>query len=289
MAENNVKIRLQGHEKFALRDGWLNKGIIILQKDPKAFSKKDAPDVFGIGANMVKSLRYWMKAFGLIEDKGVAGSFLTPIGKMIAQYDLYLEDNFTLWLLQSNIVKNVEEATTWYMFFNRCKAIDFSKEQIISIISREITKYINNPKFAEKSLKNDVDVLLNMYSIARGHEDPEEKNVSPFSVLELVKKVNGLYTKNEDIYRTLSEWNVLYELYLLMKGRQSIAIEELSERDNSLTNIYQLSGVAVNEYLDRLENLGYIHVDRTAGLDMVYKVKDVEIEEIVEEYYQGNR
>ena len=38
MATNTkIKIRLQGHEKFALRDGWLTKGLSIIDKRPDAF------------------------------------------------------------------------------------------------------------------------------------------------------------------------------------------------------------------------------------------------------------
>ena len=31
MANEKVKIRLQGHEKFVLREGWLNKGIVRIE------------------------------------------------------------------------------------------------------------------------------------------------------------------------------------------------------------------------------------------------------------------
>ena len=64
MATKKVKIKLQGHEKFALREGWINKALMILPENPDAFTRKDATDLFGIGSNMVKSLRYWMRALG---------------------------------------------------------------------------------------------------------------------------------------------------------------------------------------------------------------------------------
>lgn len=66
MAGKKVKLRLQGHEKFALREGWINKALMILPEHPDAFTRKDATDLFGIGSNMVKSLRYWMRVLGLI-------------------------------------------------------------------------------------------------------------------------------------------------------------------------------------------------------------------------------
>lgn len=65
MTTKKVKIKLQGHEKFTLREGWINKGLMILPDKADAFTRKDATDLFGIGSNMIKSLRYWMRAFGL--------------------------------------------------------------------------------------------------------------------------------------------------------------------------------------------------------------------------------
>ena len=58
MATGKVKIRLQGHEKFALREEWISKALMILPNNPDAFTLKNASDLFGIGSNMVKSLRY---------------------------------------------------------------------------------------------------------------------------------------------------------------------------------------------------------------------------------------
>ena len=161
MKKQENKIKLQGHEKFTLRDGWLNKGLLLIENNPSIFSSKEAPDIFGIGNNMVKSLRYWLKAYGLLDS---TGTDLTETGKIIKKYDIFFEDIFTIWVLHSNIVKNVSEATTWHMYFNKCVSEELSKEQIIAILSREIKKYTNNQKFSEQSLKNDVDVLLNMYS-----------------------------------------------------------------------------------------------------------------------------
>ena len=107
-----IKIKLQGHEKFALRDGWLNKGLIMVERDSTAFQGKNGPDIFGIGNNMVKSLRYWLKAFWLIQESSSKGATLTKFGHIIWENDPYFEDIYTIWLLHSQIVKNVEEATS---------------------------------------------------------------------------------------------------------------------------------------------------------------------------------
>ena len=162
MATTKVKMRLQGHEKFPLRDGWLNKGLQEVNRNEDAFLKKDAPDSFGIGNNMVKSLRYWMRALGLIEEKS-GKAYLSKVGRVILEKDPYLEDAFSLWVMHTCIANNVDEATSWYMYFNRCDADELEKEQIIAILHREVAKYAQGQSFSDKSLANDAEVLLSMY------------------------------------------------------------------------------------------------------------------------------
>lgn len=286
MAQNKIKFRLQGHEKFALREGWLSKGLTVIKEDPMVFRSKIAPDIFGIGNNMVKSLRYWMKAFGLMREENECGAILTSLGEIIYDNDVYIEDIFTVWTLHSYIAKNIEEATTWYMYFNRCDVRDLNKEQIELIIGREISKYVNGQTFSEQSLKNDIDVLLNMYSRNREVSDPEDKNISPFSQLDIIKNIDGLYTKNHPDRRKINAWNILYELAVIMDGIDSVSIEKVIIGEKSISSIYHLTNVVVNQLLDNLDSLGYIRVDRTAGLDMIYRMKDFTPESVMRDYYK---
>lgn len=289
MASEKIKIRLQGHEKFALREGWLNKGIVQVKNNPTVFWGKESPDVFGIGNNMVKSLRYWLKAFGLIVEKGAAGAFLSECGEIIRKYDAYFEDVFTLWVLHSNIVHNAEDATAWYLFFNYCDIEDMEKEQIVRIMIRELNKYTNNMEYPEKSLRSDVDVILKMYGKSKEINDPEDKNVSPFAQLDLIKSIEGNFTKAQPDRRKVTEWNILYELARSLSAKEFISIDEITNGAGSICAIYQISSVAVNEYLDKLETMGYIRVDRTAGLDIVYRVSNMNLGSVMKEYYKTHR
>lgn len=289
MANEKIKIRLQGHEKFVLREGWLNKGITQVKSNAAVFLGKEGPDVFGIGNNMVKSLRYWLKAFSLIVENGASGATLTNCGEVIRKYDAYFEDVFTLWVLHSNIVHNEEEATAWYLFFNKCDIEDMEKEQIVQILTRELNKYTNNMVFSEKSLRSDVDVILSMYSKTKEMVDPEEKNVSPFAQLDLLKNVEGNYSKSQPDRRKVTEWNILYELSRHLSQKDFISIDEITEGVGSISSIYQIGSVTVNEFLDKLDTMGYIRVDRTAGLDMIYKVSDITQETVMIEYYEAHR
>lgn len=290
MANNTkIKIKLQGHEKFSLREGWLNKGLIMVNKNATVFQGKNGPDIFGIGNNMVKSLRYWLKAFGLTEESQSRGAILTELGKLVLKYDPYFEDIFTIWILHSQIAKNCDEATSWFIFFNRVDVEDMDKDQMASILQREIAQYAVGVTFSGKSVKNDLDVLLSMYSKSKEMVDPEDKNVSPFAQLNLVKNIEGRYTKNHPNEKDINEWVVLYELLELLKDREFISIEDAIEGENGLSKIYQLTLVTANGYLDRIEALEYLRITRTAGLDVIYKVSDLSPLDIVEKYYKEIR
>ena len=287
MAVKKVKFKLQGHEKFPLREGWTNKALRIIPYAPDIFLRKDATDMFGIGSNMVKSLRYWMRAFGLTSESASAGTGLTEMGKLIAKYDPYLENPFTLWIMHSCISKNKEDATTWFMYFNYCDSDDLKKSEIEAILLREVRKYVAGQNFSEKSLSSDVDVLLNMYSKNREKSDPEDKNVSPFSQLALIKNMDGRYIKNHPDKKSFSEMIVLYELVLMLKDSVGVSIEKAVHGENGLANIYNLTSVMANDYFDRLDAAGYIQVNRTAGLDMIYLVQKIKALDVLEKYYKN--
>ena len=286
MAIDKVKMKLQGHEKFPLREGWLTKGLMTVKKEPDVFLDKNATDIFGIGSNMVKSLRYWMRAFGLTDEKEKG---LSELGMLINKYDIYIEDVFTVWLLHSQIAKNIENATAWYMFFNRFNMDEFTKEQAETILVREVTKYSEGQAFSTQSLKNDIDVILNMYGKNRAYIDPEEKSTSPFAQLGLIKKNDNRFVKSHPDRRGVPDDIILYELALLFSDADSISIESLISGEKSVAYIYHLPAMAINEILDKLDSLGYIRVNRTAGLDVVYKVTDFSDKTVIENYYKNSK
>jgi len=292
MSEKKVPYRLRGHEKFPLREGWLNKGLIIVEDDPRVFLDSNGPDRLGVGNNMVRSIRYWLKAFNLISERPVHGAQLTNLGKIIKENDIYFEDIFTIWILHSNLVKNISESTAWYMFFNRCDIEEFRKEEILGILLNELIKYIGDDKFSDNSVKDDIDVILNMYCDKSEKDvihDPEDKNISPFSVLRLISKKEDFYYKNQPDLSKLNEMVIWYELCCIFEEQDYVSIDKVALGDKSLGSIYNISRVSINEYLDKLDASDYIRVDRTAGLDMIYKTSDATALSVIESYYKEHK
>ena len=275
-------IRLKGHEKFHLREGWIAKGLYGVSANPRVFSGSDGTDQLGVGTNMVKSIKYWMLAMGLIKEGQKNGAELTDLGKMILKYDPFLEDDLSLWLLHSYIAKNNFRSTVWYLFFNKCQAEEFTKEELYTVLRKELISYAETDSFPESSLKDDIDVLLNMYSKDTKNDDPEDKNKCPLASLKLIKKEGDVYYRQQPDMRHFRDEIILYELGNIFEEESSIGIDYVAEL---AANIYHLSRVAINTILDRLDNAGYITVNRTAGLDEIYPNKKISVKKIIEDYY----
>ena len=62
------RLVFSGHETFTCKQFWLKKGFDFLD-DGKKFSDKTSVIDLGVGKNMVQSIKFWMHAFGISENK----------------------------------------------------------------------------------------------------------------------------------------------------------------------------------------------------------------------------
>ena len=86
-----------GHESFSCKSLWLKKGYDYLNNGYN-FRESDAVISLGVGKNMVSSIRYWLKAFGLTEEDELT-EFADYIFSDKDGKDMFTEDLATLWLL----------------------------------------------------------------------------------------------------------------------------------------------------------------------------------------------
>ena len=285
MAEK--KYRFKGHESFILREGWINKGLRKVAENQFLFQENYGADVLGVGPNMAKSLRYWMRCAKLLKEKGKDGVYLSELGEKLQEKDSYLEDVFSLWLLHCNIVKNQEQATAWNIFFNDYDEMEFTREGLEREMLKKVKELEDIGDFSEKSVENDCEALLRMYVKKSDREsDPEEKNISPFGKFELLKQKGKYYWKNQPALHMLPAEIVWYLLGDCVSEENSVSIDDLLVMPESPGNILNLKRTGLVEKLEELEAKGYIAMNRTAGLDMVYLVEKKTGAEIVETYFE---
>lgn len=281
------KYRFKGHESFILREGWINKGLREINNDAFVFSKNYGADVLGVGSNMAKSIRYWMRCSELSMERGKKGVSLTPLGTKILEKDAYLEDVFSMWLIHCNIVKNIEQATSWNLFFNQYDEVEFTKEEMVKGMIHLAEELPGMETYSQKSLENDCEAILRMYIKKPEREsDPEEKNVSPFGNFELLKQNKNVYQKNQPNLNFIPAEVVGYLLVDCVSKERSISIDDLLNTPNSPGCVLNLKRTGLIDKLEELEAKGYVQMNRTAGLDMVYLVEKVTKEKIVDDYFR---
>jgi len=120
-------MKFRAHDTFFIRKGWLAKGVKHVQKNPAVFLGRDGEnpmDTLGIGANMVKALRYWLQAVGITEENKHREQVFTPLGKIIIRCDPYFEELGTLWLLHYRLASSRDHATAWWWFFNEFRLLE---------------------------------------------------------------------------------------------------------------------------------------------------------------------
>ena len=72
MSENikAIKYIFSGHDSFHCRQLWLKKGYDFVVEGSN-FNDEDAVIKLGVGKNMVSSIRFWLKAFNVIDSKDI--------------------------------------------------------------------------------------------------------------------------------------------------------------------------------------------------------------------------
>ena len=274
------KYRLKGHESFILRDGWLTKGIQAVEKDNAVFSKNSGADALGVGTNMAKAIRYWMRTAGVTMDVPQKGVQLTKLGKTIAKYDPYIEDLFTLWILHCKIAANFEQATAWNVFFNKMDLTSaFTRDDMFKMEQELILEETGEEEVSERSLRDDCTAILSMYS-EKGEQgdDPEDKKISPFEEFGLISRVaKGKFVKTRPIMNKLDPLVILFLIMEELNANGSMQIDYTTDGPGMPGKLLNLNRIMVNDFLDTLQAKKFIIVNRTAGLDIIYPDRSKEL------------
>ena len=290
------KVKLKGNESFNIREGWLRKGMRSVNEYPNLFSRSDVMEILGVGSKMVKSIRYWLQATDLCEEKingqnRARQQFVTEkFGRIIEQYDPYFDDVFTLSLLHYHIVSNKHElCTMWNIFFNEYEGENFTRDNMYETCEEYLKKRLGQGvTYSSNSLRDDCASIIRMYQEADRNSDTEDNLGSPLSELGLIKKNNrGNYDKCIPSKEVLNKYAIIYVIKdNLSADKNSVSIDELWKAPNNIGRVFNLNRSIINEYLDQLRAINLITINRTAGLDMVYVTTDKSVEDIMREYYE---
>jgi hypothetical protein len=284
-----TKYTFSGHDSFQCRQLWLKKGYDYIQ-ERKNFNDEDAVVQLGVGKNMVSSIRFWLKAFNVIDNKDTPTEFGKRLFDDINGYDPFLEDEASLWLLHYQLVKN-GFASIYSIIYNefRKEKLFFNKESFVKYVKR-IGESNPDLNFNENTVAKDFIVFINLYK-----SDPESKDVEDsfsgiLSEIELLKTTGK--GKYEQFYIENSERDnlpgsiVLYSLLDNPSYGNSISLNSLEFDLNSPGSIFALnrSGL-MNKISDIVGDFKDITFTDQAGIKELQFKNKADAYTILDKYY----
>jgi hypothetical protein len=157
-----MKFQFSGHDSFICKHFWLKKGFDFINIKGN-FNEEAAVVKLGVGKNMVTSISYWLKAFGIAESSNELtqlGSYLFDDKKGV---DPYLENLGTIWVLHYSLIKTVR-ASIYHLFFNEFRKgkFEFTKEQLFNFIKRKL-EGAGQGSFTPNTINSDISVFIRNY------------------------------------------------------------------------------------------------------------------------------
>lgn len=209
--DSSYAAQFSGHETFPLRQGWLKKAYdAVAERVPTApksiFADEEAIVRFGVGRNMVASIRHWALACEIIEEHD-AGYRSTALGKKIFAddgLDPYGEHPASAWLVHWQLAGKGNRATTWFWTFNHLTSQSFDREGVLASI-REFAQG-RNSRMSEATLKRDIECFVRSYVPVLGGNNPEELSEPVLGELGLIHHgLKGTFEFRRGTKKTLND------------------------------------------------------------------------------------
>ncbi|MGB0880065.1 MAG: DUF4007 family protein [Polaribacter sp.] len=275
-----------GHETFHCKNLWLKKGYDFVKKGGKFVD--EACIELGVGRNMVNSIRFWLKSFGIIDLKTEK---TTEIADFLfddnSGKDKYLESETSLWLLHYLLVVN-NYSSIYSIIFNNFRKLkpEFNKTNLSTYIS-ELNSSINH-----NTLSKDFSVFLRTYHSKNG-KDKEDSFSGLFSDLELVHEIKKKKDSSKFSILNHKEQTVSIELilFIILENKDygnSISFKNLYSDFNSVGNIFAFNNNQLEKKLIRIsEKYTDIMYSNDAGIkELQFKNGKPNSLQILKEYYE---
>lgn len=304
--QEDFRPQFSGHETFPLRYGWLKKIFDAVYELEGSGQKEQTKDLFlsdsaiarfGVGKNMVASMRHWAASSYVIrgdKDKNIVTTDLAQLLLKDDGLDPWMENTSSVWAFHWHIASSSGKAT-YIWLFNHFNNNQFDR----SLITQNIIDLceLTNWKASAATIKRDVECLVRAYvnKPIKNDEFTEDQIESPFAELGLIQPVNrndvfqikrtsqpslgngafmyaliDFWKKYTDTARTLSLETVAYEPCspgrVLCLDEDSVAdrlyaIEKLSNGVLTWSETAGLRQIIANKPLNEINALDFLKVD----------------------------
>ena len=292
-----MKLQFSGHESFICKHFWLKKGYDFLCQKGN-FNNDEAVVELGVGKNMVISISYWLKAFGIVDNSNK----ITDIGKYLFDdrtgKDPYIESIGSIWLLHYYLLKT-EKASIYSLFFNefRRERHEFTKEHLVKFLAKKVEQ---EGKVSANTISGDIAVLLRNYLTADYKNtklDVEDEFSNLMLDLELIQsyQVENSEGRNVEWYRVQSNIRpdlptaiVLYSILDNPTYGKSIPFRDLLVGRNSPGVVFALNEDGLYQKIEEItkSNRNIIYTE-TAGVRELQIKNNINKEDILNGYYKN--
>lgn len=272
-----------GHETFPLRFLWLPKAVRAAAVDPGVFQSGQAIATFGVGKNMVRSMKHWGLATGVLQPVAGSRSDVEPTAFGAATFgedgsDPYCERVETAWRLHWKLCRDPERATLWHYVFGHWRGGGIDLPGLEHELSGWIASRDASPP-STSTLKRDLLCLAACYAPSRSATaDPEDAAACPLSSLGIAHRSAGtLYLRGgrrAGLTASVFADAVTDFWDRTAPGRQTLSTDEVMTHVGSPGYVFRLSDDQAYELVETISALddAPFRFDATAGVDQLYRV-----------------
>ena len=268
LEEQDYTPHFSGHETFPLRQMWLKKAFEARDGTgvPKStFTDESAIAFFGVGKNMVASIKHWALACGVFEEDGDDKSSYR-INSLWAQIladsdgalDSFCEHPATPWLAHwrlAGVPAGRHRSTTWWWIFNNVLSPTFTREEV----QQQLLAYAvrRGVKASEATLRRDIEACLRGYCPKpdAGVEDMAEPMLAELGLI--LDEGRGVFSFRRGPKASLPDG--IFDLAVLdfwgagSTGESSLAFETLAHGPGSPGRVFKMDENSLAERLMGLE------------------------------------
>lgn len=301
----DIKPMFSGHETFPLRQLWLRKAFSEIKQygdyAPKGvFSNEDAIERFGVGKNMVSSIRHWALACDVIREcKEVDGFEAGNIGNLLfgeQACDPYLERDATIWLVHWLLAGRAKRSATWYIVFNFVQSQSFQSKDIVALIAEYAAT--NKSVRSDTTLTRDVEVCLRCYTSVTPTNATEDSAEPLLSDLGLLSSVgNNTYHFHRGPQYSLPDGVFAFALLDFWRrwerntnaSQSTLSFNMIAHDYGSPGRVFKLDEDSVGERLSKIADItrNYLEWTDSSGVRQVSRVGKGTMDEAITRTLRG--
>ena len=282
-----------GHETFPLRYAWLAKSVEAAGDDPEVFRSDAAIATFGVGRNMVRAIRHWGLATGILAVEGRGEVVPTPLGLALFGpdgADPYCEDPATHWLLHWLLCRDPDRATLWHYVFGWWQGGALDLARLRGALDPWLDERGEAPP-SDSTLRRDLQCLVGTYTVDP-RQDPEDALASPLASLGLLAEDRGTVRLRRGRHASLPPLvfaaAVVDHWDRQRAGAETLAVADWLHAPASPGRVFLLSEEQAFDVVARVEALDAppFRYDATAGLQQLYRVGEATFSDLVARSFQ---